>query len=607
MSDELFSAEPGSWPLAMELLDRGDPAFVDEIRRVREPDRLASLARQWYHDPRPVARQLLCAYLDRPLNALRHEGLVKRLFKLAEDHGDDEIMGRFLVLLDRSLRRQRQTVTRWDRTRKETVAGEVAITPNQVMPRPEPADLVQLKQWQCENWPKLRLFTLPTRIYLRRRAWRYFRKLGRREGERYLDAMRALLPLYRDEDIGDGLGLLDNWGLVHILFQYSPALLARPTGWTLVSGHSLAEVEAAPYYLKHWKRSPHPLLELLNRAQTRTVRQWAIQLLRREHPGALQSVPLEQLVAWLEHPSGEMVALAVELLRTGPGLAQVDTGRLLTLLFRARGQSLELLCELLREYLTPQQVTIAQAVQMAQARSQSLAHLGFQLLQGHTISSPDDCQTLLGVAETECPSLRAEMVRWSCGVLSSAPHFSPLWAMEYLDSRFSEVRAEAWNWLQTEPRAGEDVTLWQRLLESPYDDVRLRMVAHLQTLTQGKTREERDLRALDGELVRLLWATVLLNVHRGARNKPVVVTQLMGRLTRRPEEAPFLLPLLGVALRSLRGPEFRAGLVSLVQWVRRHPEQQGLVQERFPELRLASIAEGCVGPDWSAFLQGVAR
>ena len=35
-------------------------------------------------------------------------------------------------------------------------------------------------------------------------------------------------------------------------------------------------------------------------------------------------------------------------------------------------------------------------------------------------------------------------------------------------------------WLQDEARARDDVTLWRRLLESPYDDVRLWLVADLE-------------------------------------------------------------------------------------------------------------------------------
>src|SRR5262245_517039 len=67
-----------SWERAEELLGRGDPAFVDELRRLSDAERLGKFAARWYKDRRPAARQLLLEYLSRPLNAFRHEALVKR-------------------------------------------------------------------------------------------------------------------------------------------------------------------------------------------------------------------------------------------------------------------------------------------------------------------------------------------------------------------------------------------------------------------------------------------------------------------------------------------------------------------------------------------------
>src|SRR5262249_49173679 len=62
-------------------------------------------AERWSTNPSPNARRLLLAYLERPLNAYRHEPLVKRLFKRAETAGDDAVMARLLVAFDRSIRR----------------------------------------------------------------------------------------------------------------------------------------------------------------------------------------------------------------------------------------------------------------------------------------------------------------------------------------------------------------------------------------------------------------------------------------------------------------------------------------------------------------------
>jgi len=594
-------AEPGSWELAMELLDRGDNAFVEEIRAVRDPDKLGPFAREWYNDRRPAARRLMFAYLDKPLNALRHEPLVKRLFKLAEEAGDDELMAHFLVAFDRSIRRIRRKRHRYDRVLREYQTGEMATTPNDVMPRPDAENLRHLKDWQRERWPDMRLFSIQTRQYLRRRSWRYFRKLGRKDPARYMAVMPGILTHYTDEDVKDGLALLDNWGLVHIMFHFSPALLSKPTGWVLLTGKSLADVKAEPMFVKFWQADATPLLGLLDTAPSKAVRVWAIQMLEAHHAKVLAKLPLEKLVAWLGHPSSEMVTLAVQLLKTNKELKKVEPERLIRLLQQAGSETLEMLCTLLAKVIKPDQVTVGQAVTLARSRPQVLAEFGFKLLKGKSIEMLEDSQALLDLTEAQATNVRPAMIAWACKQLSASPAFEPAWVVEMLDSRHTDVRSEGWKWLHNEQRAADDVTVWQRLLESPYDDVRLQMIEHLDKLANSEKPDEREMRHLDAEMVRFLWATVLLNVSRGARHKPGIVKQLLARLERTPGDVPQLLPLLGVALRSLRGPEFRAGLVGILQWVRRHPDREAAVAKLFPELKLAQIEPGNVGPDWATF------
>jgi hypothetical protein len=148
------------------------------------------------------------------------------------------------------------------------------------------------------------------------------------------------------------------------------------------------------------------------------------------------------------------------------------------------------------------------------------------------------------------------------------------------------VRTEGWVWLQEEPRARDEVVLWLRLLESPYDDVRLKLVADLEQRVARTGHALTEHVALEPVLVRFLWAAVLLNIHRGNRHKPHVVGQLVRRLVERPDDAKELLPILSVALRSLRGPEWRAGLAGVVQVLERRPELGADVQAVFPELRI---------------------
>ena len=48
-----------------------------------------------------------------------------------------------------------------------------------------------------------------------------------------------------------------------------------------------------------------------------------------------------------------------------------------------------------------------------------------------------------------------------------------------------------------------------------------------------------------------------------------------------------MLPLLSVALRSVRGPEWRAGLAAVVQLAERRPVAAPAVRAAFPELQWA--------------------
>jgi hypothetical protein len=440
-----------------------------------------------------------------------------------------------------------------------------------------------------EDWMtcfgKGRLFSVATRRYLRRRAWRYFRNLGKRQPERYRRAALTALKRYTDEDVADGLALLDNWGLVHILFHHCPALESRPSGWRLAPGRRLAELAPAPTYPDAWLAAPRALVELVREARCRPVRQWAIRLVREHHHAVLAELSPEELAAWLSHSDPMLVGLAADVLGKLPDLSALGVERLLGLLDDPHPDTVEILCDLLRRGLRPEVVTLERAADLARRRPLPVARLGFAWLQAKAPAGADDCRALLELAEAEAEPLRPGLVRWARAVLGPAPGFQPDWVLEFLDSRHADVRAEGWRWLLADPRVRDDVAVWQKLLESPYDDVRLPLVAALEGRIAGAPALSLDAGRLDTEQVRLLWATVLLNIHRGGRSKPAVVSQVVRRLQGHAYEAPLLVPLLAVALRSVRGPEWRAGLVGLTRVVVSHPEMRPVVERAFPELK----------------------
>ena len=129
-----------------------------------------------------------------------------------------------------------------------------------------------------------------------------------------------------------------------------------------------------------------------------------------------------------------------------------------------------------------------------------------------------------------------------------------------------------------------DPALWSRLVESPYDDVRLCVVRALESRQQHKLPGSAD------EQVAFVWTTVLLNVHRGGRTKVLALRQISEAIKRDPPRAAPLLPVLAVAIRSVRLPEARAGIAAVVAAVEAHPPLYEPVARFLPEVRISEEA-----------------
>lgn len=571
---------PPEWDRVLALFREGSPEFVAQLRQIANAAVLAPFAETWYTDTRPEARRLLFAYLADPLNAPRHEPLVKSLFKFADNAGDDVAMAHFLAALDRTIRRQRKKVDTWNyRTRTLEQKDVIAIAPNSTLPRD---DRLFARPWSAGGKRLTEgkvLFSVKTRHYLRRRAWRYFRKLGKKHPERYVPAVCAALKLYTDTDTPSGLGMLDNWGLVHILFHHSPTLRSTPRGWHVARGGQLTQLQPDPKYRKLWLASAEPIFDVLVNARCRAVSLWALKMLRRHFPERLGRVETPELLRWLIADNAVLNDLAIELLQSRGGLEKIPAEEWLRLIESARPDLMDRICDMILRSVKPEQVSFTDAVRLAMLRPIPLARLGRAFLQGKKPATEDEVRAVFGLREAEAEPLRAEIARWAVGVLTDHPDFQPLWVLEFLDSRHEDVREIGWEWLQSDERAREDTGVWQRLLESPYDNIRLRMISILEARAMGV-----DPGRFSPETVRGLWASALLNVHRGSRAKPVVVRQVMARLETHPGEGGELLPIIGVVLRSIRGPEFRAALAGLAAYLERNPERRPLVEAVFPEL-----------------------
>jgi hypothetical protein len=361
--------------------------------------------------------------------------------------------------------------------------------------------------------------------------------------------------------------------------------VSKPSGWVLAPGKTLRDLTAEPYHNKLWKQQPEAALDLLTTAKARTVRQWAMRWLAKESPETLEKLPLDSLLDWLKAKDADLAEFAAARLRTKTGLESVPLERWLAILDAAPADALDVVCELIGRNVSGDKLSLFEAVRFAKMRATPVAKLGQQWLKGKVPTSGAQIEAVLSLRDAQAQPLRPELCRWAATTLSGGENFKPDWVMEFLDSRHEDVRTVGLEWLDTDPRAKDAPSVWQRMLESPYDNIRLPMVDRLEALREAGTDDD----IFRPELVRLLWATVLLNIHRGGRQKGIVVRQICDRLTRKQDESKHLLPILAVAVRSTRGIEFRTGLTAVVRLQETKPELGDAIGKAFPELKKEAL------------------
>lgn len=504
------AAGTGSTLLLDELFRAADPRFLDELLACTSDKKLATFAEPWIADPRPEMRRALLDYVDDGCDRWGHKGLVKHLFKAAEKRADDELMAHFMVAFDRLVRRYPVKRLTWSRgaTHEETVLVSDPLAP----------DRLQAKQ----SSPR---FSRRTRRYLARRAFRWFRVIGRADRKRYARAMRIALPLYRDAHLDTPVRLLDAWALLHVLYAWSPVLDRNPRGIRVVEGSPLADLAPAPYFKDAWLDETNELLAMLAQAKSRTVRRWTVAWLETHHAATLDGVALDALRPLLASDDEDVARFGAKLLpraRCGDArrrrLARSPPDRKRRR--RARGR------RVLRE----------------ERRAE---------------------------APQRTPASRTR------GVLERRPEH----VRDLLDSRFADVRALVRTWFENalEERKAADVPLWFALLESPYDDVRALVVKHA---------EEWQAQAGASEIEHLA-ATVLLAVHRGSGAKQSMLRRLADRAAERPDEADRLLPVLSIALRSVRPAERAGALAALTRAAVVHDALRAAVARYVPELSIS--------------------
>lgn len=564
----------GTRLLIDEYLETADPRLVDEVLAASGPGFLKALGQRWYADPRPEVRPLLHQLLLRGADLPDHRALVKTVLKAAEKAGDDATLGHLLVAFDRFDHRVLVPRYRFDGASGTAVRSE-ALVIQRGLRRRQP----EQPQGRPQAAGRPVRFSVVTRRYLQRRAWRWFRKLAWKEPERYLAGLLQALRLYPEEALDSPRKLIDAWGLMQALYHGCPALQFRPRGVVVAPGRSLQELAPAPYRAELWAGKLDELLGLFLEARSNAVRQWALQLLRRDVLPSLAGVPLAVARRLLDHPSPEAQALGAELLERSEGLATLPIGDWLQLLQGRSPEAVGRVCALVVKHVAPDRLSWAQCLELARSPAAPVAELGLGWARARPVSAPGQLEALLALAEAPVEPVRTAATTWALELLAreEAPRCLLL-ARELLDARFPEVRARVLVLMAAEPRFGQATLLWAAMAESPWPEVREALVERLRRAEGG----------LSFDQLRTVWATSLLAIARGGRARRAVPAQVAARVVARPEEAAALVPLLGLALRSVRPPERRAALVALTRAVGQAPALEAELARAVPELRFAA-------------------
>ncbi|MFO0613233.1 MAG: hypothetical protein U0414_11615 [Polyangiaceae bacterium] len=189
-----------------------------------------------------------------------------------------------------------------------------------------------------------------TLVYLRRRAWRVLREIGRHTPELYPALAVEILRSYGEGTYFRGLWIA-NHVFAHGSKQYSSTAFSIHDGATQLKHRAFADA---------WKRSPDPLMLLLETCRADDAARFAIASLKKDFPDALRRVT----PAWLGGLSARKLPSAhdfmIEALEASPELHQ---GKL---------RSLGLHEPVLRLLASPSKKARAYAIEYARAHAKDL-------------------------------------------------------------------------------------------------------------------------------------------------------------------------------------------------------------------------------------------
>lgn len=545
-----------------ELFAAGDPRALDEILGTTAEKKLQSLARPWLADARPAMRRALLDYVSDGCDRPGHRALVKAIFKHAEANADDELMVHLAVAFDRLTHRIPTAQRAWQDGRM--VLTDLLFASNPSVPDRAGGRL-------ANGVVPTSRFSRRTRRYVARRAFRYLRRIGRTDKTRYGRLVRMLLPLYRDEHLASPERLLDSWTLVHVLYAWSDVLVRDPRGIRVAKGRTLGELAPAPYWPDALRDTRDELFAVLATARSRTVRAWTVAWLEKEYASELVGLPPSVVTPLLASADEGVARFGARLLRTAAGLELLPVDAWLALLSVSDLDALAIVVELLEAHVSPRRISLEACAALARSPAAVVAELALRWAEEKTITRAEHVH-VVAMTRATVTSVRVAAATWALRLGLSPEHLRDLF-----DARHEDVRALAARFAE-ENAAARSLPLWFALVESPYDDVRALVLRHA-------TEWEKEAGASE---VEHLAATALLAIHRGSATKQVVLRRLAERSVARPEEVDRLLPLLALALRSVRAPERTSALASLARAAVASDIVRAALARHLPELAVGT-------------------
>jgi hypothetical protein len=477
-----------------------------------------------------------------------------------------------------------------------------------------------------------------TRDYMRRRAWRFLRRMARQSPTNYPYFAAEVLIHYRPADVEGSHGryrwavsdvwlgheyskwpdgkyrklerytidtALRRWVLGNILHRNNRKLRRGKTGFQ-AGDHKFPAItpDSAVAFPDLWKRSPEPLLHVAANANYEPVRAWAIGRLKADHAEALRALPVEAALPFLRSRHEPAALFGWEILTAGPP-EQVNTEALVGALLSPHASVTAKAAEFILWHRKKGWLPVPRWVILAVGDHAAAAEFAAKWLRnqhGEDLGWGEIARLL----EAKLPAVRALGVE----ILTARPAlvaFEPVAFAAALDTPHDDIRPGLCALIDS---AGLNAAAAFALLELPYVDVQTaarglieKHLAEWNTpdylLSAAESPDDGVMHwaaglvmarlAEDGTRLRALvpfFRRLLYRVNTGSPVKRKLLGFLRQTAERFPEQAAPALALLSEFTRSIGKREFAAALTAAVKLSVERPELGERLRAELPGLRI---------------------